>query len=269
MNKMYETKELLELYCRFLKEYGYEQPDRKEKKILYEDVYPMLYLKYLLWGTKNLKPVKHLVIDEMQDYSYVHFRILEKLFHCPMTILGDRAQSITGAENDVRKFLPEILGKDLKEIEIQKSYRSTCEIMEFASKLTGESSVIPFERHGRAPQILAFENEAERYEKLADALRENTGAETIAVLTLDEGTAVRTGKRLQELLGEEKVSILDKNSVKFRPGIIVTAYYLAKGLEFDSVYVADGDSQVYKSDFGKQAMYVCATRALHTFDIYQ
>lgn len=269
MNKMYETMELSRLYRSFLENYGYEVIDPKENKIFYEDVYPMLYMKYLLWGTKNLRPVKHLVIDEMQDYSYVHFKILARLFQCSMTILGDRAQSMSESGNDVREFLPEILGRDLKEIEICKSYRSTCEIMKFAAGLTGEDSVIPFERHGRTPQILKFLDEAEKYAKLAEAIRENSGAETIAVLTLDGETAVRAGGCLKELLGEDKVSILDKNSVKFHTGVVVTAYYMAKGLEFDSVYVADGNNKLYDTAFGRQAMYVCATRALHTFDIYQ
>lgn len=48
-----------------------------EKRILsYEDVYPMLYLKYRLCGATQHKNVKHLVIDEMQDYSYLQYSIL-------------------------------------------------------------------------------------------------------------------------------------------------------------------------------------------------
>lgn len=267
MNKMYETISLLELYQKFLYEYHYGYLYRKEQRILYEDVYSMLYMKYMLWGTKNLRPVKHLVIDEMQDYSYLHFLILEKLFHCSMTILGDEMQSMTEENHDIRKFLPQILGKELKEIEICKSYRSTCEIMDFASKLTKKNHVIPFERHGDYPQILQYKNETEKYEALAEAIRKNTNAETIAVLTLKEETAVLTGARLKELLGDS-VSVLDKNSVKFHTGVIVIPYYLAKGLEFDCVYVADGENPIYQTVFGKQAMYVCATRALHCLDIF-
>lgn len=267
MNKMYGTVSLLELYQRFLQKYHYGHMDRKEQKILYEDVYSMLYMKYMLWGTKNLRPIKHLVIDEMQDYSYLHFLILEKLFHCSMTILGDEMQSMTEANHDIRKFLPEILGRDLKKIELCKSYRSTCEIMDFASKLVKKSYVIPFERHGEYPCIFKYKNQTEKYDALAEAIRKNTDAETIAVLTLDEETAVFAGTRLRERL-ENDVSVLDKNSVKFHTGIIITPYYLAKGLEFDYVFVADGENPVYQTVFGKQAMYVCATRALHCLNIF-
>ena len=267
MNKMYETISLLELYQRFLKQYDYGYMDRKEQRILYEDVYSMLYMKYMLWGTKNLRPVKHLVIDEMQDYSYLHFLILEKLFHCSMTILGDEMQSMTEPNHDIRKFLPQILGREIKQIEICKSYRSTCEIMGFASKLIKKSHVIPFERHGEYPHIFQYKNKTEKYKALAETIQKNTDAETIAVLTLDAETAVLTGTCLRELLGDS-VSVLDKNSVKFHTGVIVIPYYLAKGLEFDCVYVADGENPVYQTVFGKQAMYVCATRALHCLNIF-
>ena len=39
----------------------------ERRKIRYEDVFPMLYLKYRLVGKSSQKNIKHLVIDEMQD----------------------------------------------------------------------------------------------------------------------------------------------------------------------------------------------------------
>ena len=66
-----------------------------ERRILeYEDVFPMLYLKYRLKGSRKHKNIKHLVIDEMQDYSYLQYVILNQIFKCRMTILGDKAQTL-------------------------------------------------------------------------------------------------------------------------------------------------------------------------------
>ena len=48
----------------------------------------------------------HLVIDEMQDYSYLQYEILKTLFSCRMTILGDRAQTLDEDARDVLSFLP-------------------------------------------------------------------------------------------------------------------------------------------------------------------
>lgn len=269
IRKMYDTTDLLELYCRFLEEYGYESRGLDNGKIAYEDVYPMIYLKYLLWGTKKHKPVKHLIIDEMQDYSYIQFAIIEKLFQCPMTILGDKAQSMTEKNHDVRILLKKLFSRDMREITIQKSYRSTWEIMKFAEEINGDESVIPFDRHGRDVEYHSFDNENSKYEALAEAIRENENAETIAVLVLNAEAAAVVAGRLKGLLHDIPVTLLDRNSVRFHTGVVVTTYYLAKGLEFDSVYVADGDHPVYRTEFGRQALYVCATRALHTLDIYE
>lgn len=271
LNRMYETTSLLKLYNRFLEEFDYDTMEEKTEKISYGDVYPMLYLKYHLLGTKNLKPVKHLVIDEMQDYSYMHYLLIDKLFHCPMTILGDKAQTIGDVDNDVRKVIREILGKEVKEIELNKSYRSTKEIMEFACSITNETATIPFERHGKVPEILEFSNPEEKMNALIGAIKGNETAETMAVLCADGVTADELYKTMKEELTEfdKHITLIDKNSVKFKPGLIITTYYMAKGLEFDSVYVADGENSIYDTPLGKQALYVCATRALHTFDIYR
>ncbi|MFR8288688.1 MAG: UvrD-helicase domain-containing protein [Coprococcus comes] len=57
------------------------------------------YFRYFISNTGCLgtrhKHIKHLVIDEMQDYSYLQYVVLSQLFSCRMTILGDRAQTWT------------------------------------------------------------------------------------------------------------------------------------------------------------------------------
>ena len=68
----------------------------ENRKLQYEDVFPVLYLKYRMLGGTRHKHIKHLVIDEMQDYSYLQYVVLSRLFSCRMTILGDRAQTLDG-----------------------------------------------------------------------------------------------------------------------------------------------------------------------------
>lgn len=267
MRNMYRTKKMKVLYREFLQTYGYHADLKMENKIPYEDVYPMIYLKYLLWGSKKRR-VKHLVIDEMQDYSYLQYQIIAKLFSCPMTILGDKAQCLDGKVQDVREFLREVLHEKGKMIELKKSYRSTYEIMEFARQFGNGDEVIPFTRNGKKPEVLKFVTEDEKYERLAYDIRNNKSAETIAVLTLSQKQTVLTADKLKDRMDDSEIHILNKDSTKFGTGIYVMPYYLAKGLEFDSVVVADGENMLYETPFGRQALYVCATRALHTFDIY-
>ena len=76
---MYVTKDIYEIYNRLLEACGQERLSDvpyEKRKIPYEDVYPMLYLKYRLTGGNARSNIKHLVIDEMQDYSYLQYVIL-------------------------------------------------------------------------------------------------------------------------------------------------------------------------------------------------
>ena len=137
---MYETMDFYVLYNRFLKKEGYQTLPRRpleKRKLRYEDVYPVLYLKYRLSRQAERSNIKHLVIDEMQDYSRLQYLIIRRMFSCKMTILGDRAQTMADQQQDVLQFLPGIFGKDLRRIEMRKSYRNTVEIASYAANLIG------------------------------------------------------------------------------------------------------------------------------------
>ena len=113
---MYVTTDVYEIYNRLMEANGLPALPSVplEKRLLeYEDVYPMLYLKYRLCKGESRRTIRHLVIDEMQDYSYLQYVILEKLFDCRMTILGDKAQTVDTRQQDVLKFLPKIFGRDV------------------------------------------------------------------------------------------------------------------------------------------------------------
>ena len=104
-------------------------------------MYAILYLKYLLYGAGYEQQIKHLLVDEMQDYSYIQYCIIGWVFKCPMTILGDKEQSVDSEKSDVLNFLPEILGKDSKRIVLNKSYRSTVEITDYAAAIAGINGI--------------------------------------------------------------------------------------------------------------------------------
>lgn len=266
--KMYETKDLYVLYNRFLKSFGFTPLPycSYEKRLLpYEDVYPMLYLKYRLFSSTQQKTVKHLVIDEMQDYSYVQYIILKELFHCPMTILGDKAQTMEAEVQDVLEFLPEIYGKQIRVIYMNKSYRNTVEIASYANKITNVQGVELFERHGRPVEEKTFSALTEMLdESLKNLKLQENEYETAAVITSTEEAAVFAYQYLKEKFPQ--TFYIDKDSSTFQKGLTVTTFYLAKGLEFDQVF---GISGKRNTPLLKQAGYICATRALHELYMYQ
>jgi len=174
--KMYDTVDLYVIYNRFLKSEGMRLLPKvpyEKRKLRYEDVYPMLYLKYRLEGAKKQKEIKHLVVDEMQDYSRLQYEILRGMFSCRMTILGDRAQTMDDHRQDVTLFLPKIYGKNINTIVMNKSYRNTVEIASYANGLAGITDVELFERHGEPVREEAFPDMERAVEAILSRLKLN------------------------------------------------------------------------------------------------
>ena len=234
----------------------------------------MLYLKYRLeGGNHSHKNIKHLVIDEMQDYSRLQYLIIRRMFSCKMTILGDRAQTMADQQQDVLQFLPGIFGKDLRRIEMRKSYRNTVEIASYAANLIGVTDLELFERHG-IPVVErdVTDLEAALREAVDTLFPEEKTYETAAVIVPDEKTAERAYLILREILAEKdfdcgkRLSWLNRDSSSFKKGLTVTTFYLAKGLEFDQVFSIFPKDE--KREIMMQAQYIAATRALHELRVY-
>ena len=266
-DRMYVTKDIYEIYNWLLEDYGYPELPKKsvEKRILaYEDVYPILYLKYRLCANTARRNIRHLVIDEMQDYSYLQYVILSKIFSCNMTILGDKAQTVDDKMQDVLRFLPKVFGKKIRKIEMNKSYRNTTEIAEYAKKFSEEKGVEYLDRHGKDVEISSFENKEQAMSDIVKKISVGSdGYETAAILTMTEDEAEAVFAYIRTV--REDAFYMDRNSSTFNRGITVTTFYMAKGLEFDQVFVFGGEKENPLYD---QFQYISATRALHELYIF-
>lgn len=266
--KMYVTTDLYEIYGWLLKDCGYPELSNAEyerRKLEYEDVFPMLYLKYRLKGSRKHKNIKHLVIDEMQDYSYLQYSILSILFHCRMTILGDRAQTMDSECQDVTKFLPKIFGRKIRKIVMNKSYRNTLEIAEYAERIRGGEGLELFQRHGKEVEEFHGLSMEEMLENIEKQVKSSYAQyETAAVITMNESDAYDIYRLLKNR--QLPVSYMDRDTSVFKKGMTVTTFYLAKGLEFDQVFAVLGRET---NPLYKQAKYISATRALHELYVYE
>ena len=290
--RMYETRDLYVLYNRFLRQEGFPslpQVQYEKRKLRYEDVYPVLYLKYRLETQQEDSGVRHLIVDEMQDYSMIQYLIIQRLFKCRMTILGDREQTMDGEQQDVLTFLPKIFGKDIRRIVMNKSYRNTVEIASYANKLAGITEVELFERHGKpvvekefpgleealesVVRELRLEKQAVIAENADEGVEDIISYETAAVIARTADEARETYYILKEKLEaegfdtKERLSLLHRDSTNFQKGQTVTTFYMAKGLEFDQVFsVFPGED---RSPIVERARYIAATRALHELYMYE
>ncbi len=273
---MYETRDCYVLYSRFLEKEGYRPLPHcqiEKRRLRYEDVYPVLYLKYTLYQCRNHHGIKHVVVDEMQDYSWIQYLLIHKMFPCRMTILGDKAQTMEDETQDVLKFLPKIFGKDIRKIVMNRSYRNTMEVAKYANHLTGIEDMELFERHGEPVDERTFSSTEEALETVLEKwLNRREEFETEALIFLTEREAEHAflyiEKRLKEIAPEveNQLCYMNRDSQSFKKGLTVTTFYLAKGLEFDQVFgIFEEDRE---SGLQCQAKYITATRALHELHMY-
>ena len=273
---MYETRDCYVLYSRFLEKEGYRPLPHcqiEKRRLRYEDVYPVLYLKYTLYQCRNHHGIKHVVVDEMQDYSWIQYLLIHKMFPCRMTILGDKAQTMEDETQDVLRFIPKIFGKDIRKIVMNRSYRNTMEVAQYANHLTGIEDMELFERHGEPVDERTFSSTEEALETVLEKwLNRREEFETEALIFLTEREAEHAflyiEKRLKEIApeAENQLCYMNRDSQSFKKGLTVTTFYLAKGLEFDQVFgIFEEDRE---SGLQCQAKYITATRALHELHMY-
>lgn len=236
---------------------------RKGHTLEYSDLAPLAYLHLALEGNGN-QPfrVKHLLIDEMQDYSPIQYKVIQKLFPCRKTVLGDAGQSV----NPYGSSTAETIQKSLTASEIMKlckSYRSTFEIMDFAQKIHPNAELEPVARHGEKPQILQFGSAVEELSGIMGLIStyRKSGYKSLGIICKTEQQARKMADMLKSYAND--ISFLSSQSSAFVQGIVITSAHMAKGLEFDEVIIPQTDERNYRSEIDKSMLYVAVTRAMH------
>ena len=143
-----------------------------EDCLQYEDATPFLLLKELIQGFQANRTIRHIVVDEAQDYSPFQFEFLRRLFpSAKMTVLGDFNQAIFAHASKTVDFntLTNLYGPDETEvINLARSYRSTKPIIEFTRQLVPNAKqIIPFEREGERPVLKQLVNHEELHRSIA------------------------------------------------------------------------------------------------------
>ncbi|MFB4321569.1 RNA polymerase recycling motor HelD [Priestia sp. BR_2] len=250
-----------------------EKLDRLE--LFYEDATPYLYLKELIEGVRTNTEIRHVFVDEGQDYSPFQYEYLKKLFpRARMTVLGDFGQAIfmqsTKLQGDDSPLLRLYGEGDTSLIRLVRSYRSTREIVEFTKELlTDESDIVPFERSGPKPVLARFEGRERRDAQLLKdiAALKADGIDSIAIITKTAAESRQALESLQ-LQGCEALQLITKETVTYQNGVMVVPVYLAKGIEFDAVLVYDASSEAYGRENERKLLYTACTRAMHRLYLY-
>jgi len=263
LTDMYRIKDTLSLYKDFYRTMMNSDklvmPDRETLE--WADVYPFLYFHAAFAGLKENKMIKHLVIDEMQDYTPVQYAVINQLFRCKKTILGDFGQSLNPNHqhtlDDLRR-----LYDNAEIVKLKKSYRSTFEIIQFAKRIQNVEDLIPVERHGEPAEVIACRDSGEELDIIKKKINnfQNSGMATLGIILKTNEKAAELYRVLSDSFD---IQLLAPESRRFSNGITVTSIQMSKGLEFDEAIIPSADRETYHTDHDRKLLYIACTRAMH------
>lgn len=242
-------------------------------EMYYEDATPYLYLKQRLEGFHTNTSVKHLFIDEAQDYSPFQYHYLKRIFpNCKMTVLGDVNQSIFSHSVAIDGFEPLshlYSAEETEKIVLTRSYRSTRPIVAFTSKMIeGGHLIEPFNRDGAEPTVTKAKSEADLFQLITKRIEELQEADfpSIAIIckTAEESKFINKNL-LPHFAG---LRLIEKETVTFEKGLVVIPAYLAKGVEFDAVVISNASNEYYGRESERKLFYTACTRAMHELHLF-
>ena len=240
----------------------------ESSQMAYEDATPFVYLQDLIEGRKSNPSIRHIFIDEAQDYSPFQFAFLQSMFpYSKMTLLGDFNQAIFSGASGADTVLTSQhdLNDDILEIKLNRTYRSTRPIVDFTRYIIeGGDKIEPFNREGKRPEVI-LTNEWQINSEIAKKIKEmqDNGNETIAVICLTASESKKFYEKTKDLFPSH---LIEKGTMAYEKGISVIPAYLAKGIEFDAVILYDISK--YSRESERKLFYTACTRAMHELHLF-
>lgn len=290
-------KDCVELYKDFIENYVFDHVDNEiigsylvrntmknltNNEITFEDLAPIIYIHYKVYGTKVKKALRHVIVDEAQDYGEFQFSVLKTILKSnSMTILGDIAQGVhsyRGIEN-WKKFMDvEFPEGDAIYTTLEKTYRTTKDIMYKANDVIDklpdyEKQYIlkgePVINRPNSINIEAKDSEEEIVKSIANKIEEYLalGFKSIAIIGKDIDECKFIKKKIEKY--NKNVKLIQSKDSEYNAGISIVPSYLAKGLEFDSVMLFNVNDDKYQNTvLDIKLLYVAITRAMSKLDVF-
>lgn len=241
------------------------------KTISMEDVAPLTLIAMRTHELPRLD-IRHVVVDEAQDFSALEFHLIRKMTrNAPMTLVGDLMQGVRSYRGltDWGEVTDGLFGGKAVMHHLVTSYRNTMEIMNTALRVAdkrpvpGQQAAKPVLRHGPEPEFMQFASAKDQAEKIAQIIRKwkDEGMSTIAVIDRADAQLKALMKKLPEELGAR---MLDVNGEEYAGGVTLAKAADVKGFEFDGVILADASEERFPDrELDARLLYVCLTRPLH------
>ena len=241
-----------------------------------EDLAALCSVCRVLYGLPG-KQMRHVVIDECQDFSPYQLAVLRETYPAAtFTLVGDLMQGVHEEEGvtDYAAWIDPVFSGEIDLLRLETSYRNTVEIMTLAGRVSachpvsGHMTAKPVLRHGEQPALHVFPKDAQRIAALRDqALAwQAEGFRTIALITRTQQEAAKLHQALKK---ELPVTLLRADDQEYHGGVLILPAAMVKGLEFDCVAVCNASAESFPDDsFLCRMLYVIMTRPLHRLALF-
>lgn len=236
----------------------------KSHILAYDDLAPLLYIICNLQQTPYYYSIKNIFIDEAQDLSKLMFVALRRVFkNATFAIFGDIAQGIYGYQSITRwDEILDTLGST-KMLYLNRSYRTSIEIMEDANKTLLELNEKPANnvvRHGEDVDYI-YSNDITSIKNILDNNAKKYSH--TAIICKDETELEKASEMLESL----NLTVINETNINYDNNTnLLLTIQTAKGLEFDAVIIYNKNN--FSSNvIDKKLLYVAKTRALHKLSI--
>ena len=292
-----KKKDALNYYKDFIDNYIFDKLDNEilasylvrntmanlnKNEVTFEDLAPIIYLHYKIYGTKVKSKLRHVIVDEAQDYGEFQFSVLKTILKSnSMTILGDIAQGVhsyRGIEN-WKKFIDvEFEQGDAIYTTLEKTYRTTKDIMYKANEVIDKLPAFEKQFIVKGEPVIDRKNSIHIQEKSSEdeivkACNEKIeeyqkqGFKSIAIIGKDIDECKRIKKKIDKY--NKNVKLIQSKDSEYNAGISIVPSYLAKGLEFDSVMLFNVNNEKYQNTvLDIKLLYVAITRAMSKLDVF-
>ena len=241
----------------------YREPNKKTLR--YTDFYDIAFL-FLFYFEKEenknkVKKYNHVIVDEAQDLSKIHFRFINLICEISKTsgntisLFMDKNQSIYPEQAWISgsRTLKQVGINIKKSFTLNRAYRNVKEIFDVAKKLNPEVEVgdIPDTKNqnltltfsidrGIKPFFIKYSDSEDRLNNLCKDIKTlvnefNYKYDDISIIGLNEQGI----KDIKNILQKEHINYVSKNRVG--EGINVTTYHSAKGTENKVIFIPNID----------------------------
>ncbi len=238
------------------------------KVLKYEDLLPLMYIFFSLNGYPKGRHIRHVIIDEAQDYTLLQLEMLKNIFSgASFTILGDIHQTINpyymyGSLDEINSLFD---GKG-RYIELSKTYRSSEEIIDYTNDILGINNACSVRKSNSIPVTIRNVSKKDVMKQLVDDIKQmkELGMKRIAIITKNNSETTYLYDILKDQLSD--IYIVEEGNGLIGDTVILPSY-ISKGLEFDGVIAYTDKNNMYQEK-DRYLFYVVCTRAQHCLTVY-